>query len=233
MNCSCFLSSRCLSHTAQSLGHSCPALCRVSVGLSNVLLGPRPSLPCLRRGSLLFVRQVHGYYGAVRLLRNVPTRCAAFRLFGPVSIRVGSRSSRGLPVLVHVVSQRARVLRLRRASRPLAIFVTQLYCLPLLGTGSALWFILFGAQSPGPPMPLSTLRRSPRGGPRKTQGQDGVAVSFPVGLFHPLQHAGLARRTPRRKFEIALNPVFSGVRKPVRLRPHGFSTALWGPRSWY
>src|ERR1700686_2614509 len=31
------------------------------------------------------------------------------------------RSFRGLPVLVHVVSQRARVLRLRRADFPLAI----------------------------------------------------------------------------------------------------------------
>src|SRR5581483_2697328 len=45
-------------------------------------------------------------------------------------------------------------------------------------------------------MPLSTLRLMPRDIARKTQGQDGFAVSFPVGLFHPLQHAGLSRRTP-------------------------------------
>ena len=56
--------------------------------------------------------------------------------------------------------------------------------------------ILFEAQLPGPPMPLSTLRLQPRGGNRKTQGQDGFAFSFPVGLFHPLQHAGLSRRSP-------------------------------------
>ena len=31
----------------------------------------------------------------------------------------------------------------------------------------------FAAQSPGPPMPLSTLRWLPRGTPRKTRGQDG------------------------------------------------------------
>jgi len=43
---------------------------------------------------------------------------------------------------------------------------------------------------------LSMLRLKPRGVTRKTQGQDGVAFSFPVGLFHPLQHAGLSRRTP-------------------------------------
>src|SRR5216684_8092701 len=40
----------CLSHTAQSLGHSFPALSRACVGLSDVFLGPRPFLPCLRRG---------------------------------------------------------------------------------------------------------------------------------------------------------------------------------------
>ena len=45
-------------------------------------------------------------------------------------------------------------------------------------------------------MPLSMLRLKPRGVTRKTQGQDGVAFSFPVGLFHPLQHAGVSRRTP-------------------------------------
>src|SRR5215469_6297686 len=38
--------------------------------------------------------------------------------------------------------------------------------------------ILFGAQSPGPPMPLSTLRQRPCDLPRKTQGQDGVASPF-------------------------------------------------------
>src|SRR6266566_2277488 len=78
-----------LAHTAQSLGHSFPALCRARVGLSNVLLGPRPSLPCLRRVLSLFVRQVHRYYGAVRLLWSMPARCAAIGLFGPVSIPVG------------------------------------------------------------------------------------------------------------------------------------------------
>src|SRR5215469_15746723 len=35
-----------------------------------------------------------------------------------------------------------------------------------------------------------TLHGTPRDVPCKTRGQDGVAVSFPVGLLHPLQHAG-------------------------------------------
>ena len=38
--------------------------------------------------------------------------------------------------------------------------------------------ILFEAQSPGPPMPLSTLQLPPRDGRRKTQGQDGFATPF-------------------------------------------------------
>jgi hypothetical protein len=32
---------------------------------------------------------------------------------------------------------------------------------------------------------------------RPSQGQDGAALSFRVGFFHPLQHSGLARRTPQ------------------------------------
>src|ERR1035437_6030546 len=42
-----------------------------------------------------------------------------------------------------------------------------------------------------------TLRNTPRDVSRKTRGQDGVAFSFPVGLLHPLQHAGLSRRTTK------------------------------------
>src|SRR6202011_6111592 len=55
---------------------------------------------------------------------------------------------------------------------------------------------LFAAQSPRPPMPLSPLQETPRDVPCKTRGQDGFATSFPVGLLHSLQHAGLAQRTP-------------------------------------
>src|SRR6202022_4306994 len=55
---------------------------------------------------------------------------------------------------------------------------------------------LFAAQWPRPPMPLSTLRETPHDAPCKTRGQDGFATSFPVGLLHPLQHAGLSRRSP-------------------------------------
>src|SRR5260221_6519101 len=70
-------------------------------------------------------------------------------------------------------------------------------CLPLTRNKvGILIYGLFAAQSPRPPMPLSTLQETPRGVPSKTRGQDGFATSFPVGLLHPLQHAGLSRRTP-------------------------------------
>src|SRR4051794_21123502 len=49
----------------------------------------------------------------------------------------------------------------------------------------------FEAQSPRPPIPLSTLRPAPHDARRKTRGQDGFAFSFLVGLLHPQQHAGL------------------------------------------
>src|ERR1022692_5228586 len=59
-----------------------------------------------------------------------------------------------------------------------------------------------------------TLRNSPRDGFRKTRGQDGVAVSFPAGLFHPLQHAGLSRRTTRNARPVLL-------KNSTRSRPQG------------
>src|SRR5271170_5780420 len=44
-----------------------------------------------------------------------------------------------------------------------------------------------------------TLHGTPRDVPCKTRGQDGVAGSFPAGDLHPLQHAGLSRRTAHHR----------------------------------
>ena len=52
----------------------------------------------------------------------------------------------------------------------------------------------FRSSIPSPPVPLFTLRRTPRGVQRKTRGR-AVRYSFLVGLFHSLLHAGLSRRT--------------------------------------
>src|ERR1700687_3100831 len=108
-----------LPHTVQPLGHL-PALGRAHVWWNDVLLGLRPSLPTLRRRVPFFVRLVHRYYGTVRLLLNVHVRRSVYGLRGPVLLWE-PRRPRALSVLVHGVSQRARVLRLRRTHRPLAI----------------------------------------------------------------------------------------------------------------
>src|ERR1700686_4433538 len=108
-----------LPHTVQPLGHALPPLCRVHAGWNDVLLGLRSSLPNLRRRWPFFVRLVHRYYNAVRLLLNVRVRRSVYGLRGPVLLSK-PRRPRALSVLVHVVSQRARVLRLRRTEQPLA-----------------------------------------------------------------------------------------------------------------
>src|SRR5450631_3988303 len=109
-----------LPHTVQPLGHALPALCRVHVWWNDVLLGLHSSLPNLRRRWSFFVRLVHRYYNAVRLLLNVRVRRSVYGLRRPVLL-CEPRRPRALSVLVHVVSQRARVLRLRRTEQPLAI----------------------------------------------------------------------------------------------------------------
>jgi hypothetical protein len=81
----------CLPHTAHSLEHAAPALCREHLGLNDVLHGPCPSL------------LVHRYYGTVRLLQHVHVRRSVYGLRGPALI-VRPRSAGDLPVLVHVVS---------------------------------------------------------------------------------------------------------------------------------
>jgi hypothetical protein len=67
----------CFSHTVQPLGHAVPALCREHAWLTDVHLHLRPSLPHLRRSYCCFVRQVHRYYGTVRLLQHVHVRRSA------------------------------------------------------------------------------------------------------------------------------------------------------------
>jgi len=60
--------------------------------LSDVLLGPRPSLPNLRRRQVLVVRLVHRYYGAVRLLLNVLLLLKQIEVYG-VSTAFGTFGS--------------------------------------------------------------------------------------------------------------------------------------------
>src|SRR6267154_427272 len=153
------------------------------VRLNDVLPRLCPFLPNLRGRLPFLVRLVHRYCGTVRLLRHVHVRSMAFGLRGPALI-VRPRRAGDLPVLVHVVSQRARVLRGPPGHSRLAWLPC---CLPpTRNEVDVLIYGLFAAQSPRPPMPLSTLQATPRDVPSKTRGQDGFATSFPVGLLHPL-----------------------------------------------
>src|SRR5450631_2544518 len=110
--------------------------------------------------------------------------------------------------------QRARVLRLRRTGQPLAPNAAAV--LPSSyssGVGILIWRFS-KLNHPAHRCLRPTLRNSPRDGFRKTRGQDGVAVSFPVGLFHPLQHAGLPRRTTYNAQPVLL-------KNSTRSRPQG------------
>jgi hypothetical protein len=86
-----------------------PAQSQEHVRLNDVLLQLHPSLPGLRRKLPSLVRSVHRYYGAVRLLQHVHVRRTAMCLHGPAFADCRRRTG-DLPVLVHVVSQRARAL---------------------------------------------------------------------------------------------------------------------------
>ncbi len=165
-----------MPHTVQPLGHALAALCRVHAWWNDVLLGLRPSLPNLRRRWPFFVRLVHGYYDAVRLLLNVHVRRSVYGLRGPVLLWKPRRPG-ALSVLVHVVSQRARVLTTTQ-DRAIHSRLTWLFVLPSSsqdGVG-VLKHAFFEAQSHRPLMPLSTLRSAPRDADRKTRGQDGFAT---------------------------------------------------------
>jgi hypothetical protein len=118
----------------------------------------------------------------------------------PVSILVGPRSPGGLPVLVHVVSQRARVLKLRRTDRPLATQRGRPFCLPPIRDVVSTLFKRFSKlNSPAHRYPRSTLRPAPRDVDRKTRCQDGFASPFSYDSFIRYNmpvYPGALRETP-------------------------------------
>jgi hypothetical protein len=110
-----------------------------------------------------------------------------------VLLLVGSRRLRGLPVLVHEASRRVWGLRLRRTGAGTCdIALAHIAFRHCKSVGALI--ASFRSSIPSPPVPLFTLRRTPRGAQRKTRGR-AVRYSFLVGLFHSLLHAGLSRRT--------------------------------------
>src|SRR6266849_6702038 len=81
-------------------------------------------------------------------------------------------------------------------SNPLAI-TWLLCCLPPLGTESASCSIGFSKlNSPAHRYLCLRFKRYLATSPARLEARMDSLLSFPVGLFHPLQHAGLSRRSP-------------------------------------
>src|SRR3954451_20885454 len=188
---------RCLAHTVQPLGHSCPALSRARVGSNDVLLGPCPSLPrpppkenlLCSAGSQVLWR------GPTPPARTCPAfDCASSRTglaLDRSQTRGRSPGSRAYCFSACAGSQTTQDWRAARVSRNLPCGLP----LPQERVG-ILINPFFEAQWPRPLIPLSTLRPAPHETSRKTQGPDGFAFSFLVGLFHSLQYAGFIPALP-------------------------------------
>ncbi len=180
------LSSCCLPHALQPLGHGCPLPSAVRAWPLDVLLGAVASLPTLRRRLPVFVRIVPRYYLPLRLLGGVrvgraagafPHRPATSRQAPPRS--PGSRAGSFLT---------CRGLRPRRVRTPLAI--ARRLILPSLSIDKVSTRIqVFRGSMDSPPVPLSTLHPRCRHRRRMTRGQRGSL----------LLHCGaLSSPTPRR-----------------------------------
>ena len=90
------------------LGFSIPSFLSGQRGITPAFGYGAPHLSAGGTPTLLSNALLSTHYGAVRLLQSVHVRRSALRLLGPASNLTQSGRSRGLPVLVHVVSQRAR-----------------------------------------------------------------------------------------------------------------------------
>src|ERR1035438_9921483 len=73
----------------------------------SVLLDQQPSLLTLRQRCSVFVRMIHRYYAAVRLLGDGHAGRTACAFSRRPTAELGSRHLRGLPVLLYEVSRRA------------------------------------------------------------------------------------------------------------------------------
>jgi len=156
---------------------------------------PCPSLPNLRRRFPSLVRLVHRYYGTARLLQRVHGRRAACGLRGPALI-IRPRRAGDLPVLVHVVSQRVRVLRLSRTGQPLANNVAA-----VLPSSHSEWSrhpdLRAFRSSIASPTDASVYASSDTSRcPLQDSRSGWIRYFLSCRLLHPLQHAGLAPRSP-------------------------------------
>src|ERR1700677_1807019 len=162
------------------------------VWLSVVLLGLHPSLRWLR-GSLTFVvRQLHRYYGAVRLLQKVHVRMTGLSpsrtglLTQTLWSSPGSRAHCVLTCLDSSTTPSPAATRDRARLADVSFPLTE------KGRQSV---ACFRSSSIPPASPRSTLRNEPSRNHRQDSRPEWSRFSFSVGLSHPLQCAGLSRRS--------------------------------------
>ena len=157
-------------------GHTCSALCRMRVRLGVVLLGLRPSLRWLR-GSLSFsVRQLHRYYGAVRLLQNVHVRIMDLSPSRTGLLAQTLWRSPGSRAHCFLTCLDSSTTPSPAATRDL----TQLAgCLPTDRKGSALGIRFSELNHPARQFLCLRFAVIPREFTGKTRGQNGVASPFP------------------------------------------------------
>ena len=163
---------------------------------NDVLLQLRPSLPGLRRK----LPSLFGWFTGITAQFDLSSTCTSAVRF----VAFADRPSH----------TREGVLEISRFSCMLFLSVRGLLdCAGPNSYSAAVWPSSYSEGSRHPDLLAfrssitpahqclrPTLRNSPRDGFRKTRSQDGVAISFSVGLLHPLQHAGLARRSPDSRF---------------------------------
>ena len=159
------------THARPPRCHRCPPRCADGARPTNVLLGAGPSLLILRQRSAAFVRTLRRYYGPLRLLRpvHVGRAALAFTHRPAVNSRAGRKSpgSRAESFLTCTGSSTA-------PGPTAAHAIANGRCgLPFQSTRSAPETSYFTAQSPGPPVPLSTLRPRCHHRRRMTRGQRG------------------------------------------------------------
>src|ERR1039458_8967687 len=136
------------------------------------------SLPSSLSADVLsvFVRMIHRYYAAVRLLADVHAGRVAEAFSRRPATHFCCRRLRGLPVLVHEVSRRAWGLRLRRTEQELALSLR--FMLPSAHyKGVGVRIASFRSSIAHPAYPLSTLRRFPRGSNARL-GAERIASPF-------------------------------------------------------
>ena len=133
-------------------------------------------------GSSLF-----GWFTGLRRSPTSPGRTrpsCGLGLHGPVSI-FRPRHPGDLPVLVHVVSQRARGLRLRRTGEPLASSAAHRVAFLLSGESRHPGTRIFRSSKPGPLIPLSTLRPTPHDATARLGARMDSLPPFLWGSFIP------------------------------------------------